>query len=278
MEIMGAAQLIDNLQQILTKFKEPNTELLFRMLESMNVSNILNDARVVEAMRNIRIEDFITEDMIVSILPVELKKNGKIKKEHVLGVLTELFNLFYNNRPLMFYRDQNPKPPDLTRTTGAPHMIAIIAQFMDIERNDKILILGSKSGYMESVIQDIEENTEAYVVEKVPEIYQITKSNIYRINGETKIYLGDPVFYLNDLPISEFDKILITGFVKTVPIQVLNHLKVGGLLCAPVGSFYNQFLLRYFKTGKDTWDEEEFKLNGNALPVRFSKLVTSYKN
>ena len=61
--------MIDNLQLILTKFKEPNTELLYQMLESMTVGEILNDARVIQAMRNIRIEDFITEDMIFSVMP-----------------------------------------------------------------------------------------------------------------------------------------------------------------------------------------------------------------
>jgi protein-L-isoaspartate(D-aspartate) O-methyltransferase len=263
--------MIDNFQQILTKFKEPNTELLFKMLESMNVSELLNDPRVIQAMRKIRIEDFITEDMIISILPPDRKLDGIIKEEDIIGVLAELFTYFYKNRPLMFYRDRTPSL-DLTRTTGAPHMIAIIAQLLDIEENDKILILGSKSGYMESIIQDIEKNTEAYVIERVPEIYEITKSNIDRIQGETKIYLGDPIYYIKNLPVKQFDKILITGFIKSIPKEVFNHLKIGGILLAPVGSFYHQDFLRYFKTGVESWDEE------THLAVMFSRLVTKYQN
>jgi protein-L-isoaspartate O-methyltransferase len=264
--------MIDNLQQILTRFKEPNTELLFQLLDSMTVGEILKDARVIQAMRNIRIEDFITEEMIVSVMPFDKKESGKIKEEDVFGVLRELFSNFYNNRPLMFYKDPNPEPPDLTRTTGAPHMIGILAQLLDIEENDKILILGSKSGYLESILQDIEKNTEVYVIEKVPDIYHITKSNINRIQGEIKIYLGDPVYYIKNLPVDTFDKILFTGYVKTIPLQVFNHLKIGGVLCAPVGSFYEQFFLRYFKTGKNSWDEETY------LRVMFSRLISSYQN
>ncbi|TFG21214.1 MAG: hypothetical protein EU530_01090 [Promethearchaeota archaeon] len=264
--------MIDNLQQILTKFKEPNTEILYSMLESMRVNELLEDVRVIQAMRNIRIEDFITEDMIFSVMPPDKKEYGVLIEEDVIGVLKELFTLFYSNRPLMFYRDQTPNPPDFTRTTGAPHMIAIIAQLLDIEENDKILILGSKSGYMESVIQDIEINTEAFVIEQVPEIYHITKSNIGRIKGNTNIYLGDPVYYIKNLPVSQFDKILLTGYIKSIPKQIFDHLKIGGILCAPVGTFYKQFFLRYFKTGEESWDEE------THLPVMFSRLVTSYQN
>lgn len=264
--------MIKNLQQILTKFKEPNTELLYNMLESMNVGEILSDVRVIQAMRNIRIEDFITEEMIVSVMPPEKKQYGIIKNEDILAILGELFAYFYNNQPLMFYKDPNPPYRTLTRTTGAPHMCGIIAELLDIEENDKILILGSKSGYMESILQDIEKNTEVIVIEKVSDIYNITKSNIDRIHGKTKIYLGDPIYYIENLPVTKFDKILLTGYVKSVPIQVFNHLKIGGVLCAPVGSFYEQYFLRYFKTGEESWDEE------TTLRVMFSRLITSYQN
>jgi len=264
--------LIDNLQQILTKFKEPNTEFLYRMLESMNVSGLLNDARVIQAMRNIRIEDFITEEMINSVMPSDKKEYDTLQEEDVIGVLGDLFAYFYSNRPLKFYEGPPPTLPGFSRSTAAPHMIAIIAQLLDIEENDKILILGSKSGYMESVIQDIEKNTEAFIIEQVPEIYYITKSNINRIEGKTKIYLGDPVYYIKNLPVPQFDKVLLTGYVGSIPKQVFDYLKIGGILCAPVGTMYKQFFLRYFKTGDETWDEE------THLPVMFSRLVTDYQN
>lgn len=245
------------------------------MLESMNVSELLIDPRVIQAMRNIRIEDFITEEMIVSHMPSEKFLTGKALIKEILGVLSDLFSRFYSNLPLEFYHDSTNVlnvSNTLSRSTGAPHMIAIIAQLLDIEEVDKILILGSKSGYMESIIQDVETQTEVFIIEHVPEIYGITKSNINKIGGRTKIYLGDPIYFAKKLPISEFDKILITGYVKSIPKQVFNLLKVGGILCAPVGSFLEQNFLRYFKTGKESWDEE------SHLAVRFSRLITSYQN
>jgi len=178
----------------------------------------------------------------------------------------ELFKRFYRNQPLPFYSHQS-----YSRSTGAPHMIGIIAQLLDIEENDMILILGSKSGYLESVIQDIEKGTNVYVIEKVPEIYSITKSNLDRVDGEIKIHLGDPVYSVKDLQVFEFDKILLTGFVKSIPTQLFKFLKIGGILCAPVGSFYDQSFLRYFKTGKETWDEE------THLKVMFSPLITKWE-
>ncbi|MBN2155662.1 MAG: hypothetical protein JW776_06445 [Candidatus Lokiarchaeota archaeon] len=259
--------MIENLQKIVTEYKEPNTELLYKMLESMTITELLNDVRVVQAMRNIRIEDFITEEMIESFIPPEKKlRGGNIDTNDVKTVLNELFERYYKNQPLPFYFD-----PKLSRSTGAPHMIAIIAQLLDIEENDKILILGSKSGYLESVIQDIEKGTQVYVIEKVPEIYSITKSNLDRINAGIKIYLGDPIYSINELPISQFDKILVTGFMKEVPKQVFDYLKIGGILCAPVGSFYEQDFLRYFKASKNSTDEE------THLRVMFSRLITSYQ-
>jgi protein-L-isoaspartate(D-aspartate) O-methyltransferase len=254
-----------NLQQILSEFKLKNTELLFKMIEQMNISGIIQDPRVIEAVRNIRIEDFITMEMIETFIPPDY--NLPITDKIIKPILAKLFSIFYSNRPLPFYNDRI-----YGRSTGAPHIIVIMAQLLEINENDSVLICGSKSGYFESIIQDLDKNVRVFIIEKVPQIYEITKGNLESIDTTEgiKIINADPILSLNDLPVKEFDKILFTGFIHKLPDNIFKILTIGGLCVIPIGDFYQQTLMRYFKTGKDMYDEED------CLKVIFSPLITDY--
>ncbi|MHA1338766.1 MAG: hypothetical protein ACTSRZ_01925 [Promethearchaeota archaeon] len=255
------------LNSILQEFKELNLEFLFKMIESMNLSGLLYDPRIIQAMHNIRIEDFITWDMIDTFIPDKFRNQHNIDPNLVRAILIQLFANFYGNRPLLFYNHRK-----YARSTAAPHMIVIMAQLVEVEPNDNVLILGSKSGYLESIIQDMDEGIKLYIIEKVPEIYRITKYNIDRIKAgdKIKIYNMDPVLDLDKLPIQEFDKIFITGYLKALPKAIYKRLKIGGLICGPFGNNYQQTLIRYFKLGEDQYDEED---QGKVI---FSPLITDF--
>lgn len=254
-----------NLQQILSEFKLKNTELLFNMIEQMNISGMIQDPRVIEAVRNIRIEDFITNEMIETFLPPDY--NLPITDKIIKPILAKLFSIFYSNRPLPFYNDKI-----YGRSTGAPHIIVIMAQLLEINENDSVLICGSKSGYFESIIQDLDKNVRVFIVEKVPQIFEITKGNLERTDKtkDVKIINTDPILSIDDLPVKKFDKILFTGYIHKLPKKIFNILTIGGLCVIPIGNLHSQTLMRYFKTGKDMYDEED------CLKVIFSPLITDY--
>lgn len=256
-----------HLEEILHEFKEYNLEFLYKMLETMNISGMLTDPRVIEAMRNIRIEDFITMDMIETFIDPEVKGTEKVTDELIRTILLQLFAIFYNNRPLPFYNS-----PIYGRSTSAPHMIAIMAQLIEVESGDNVLILGSKSGYLESIVQDMDEDITLYIIEKVKQIYDITKSNIERIDATDKIklYHMDPILDLTRLPLDEFDKIFITGYMAEIPEILKNAVKIGGLICGPFGGKDQQTLMRYFKLRQHLFEEEE---KGKVI---FSPLITDY--
>ena len=254
-----------NLQQILSEFKLKNTELLFKMIEQMNISGFIEYPRVSEAVRNIRIEDFITMEMVETFIPPDY--NLPITDKIIKPILTELFKIFYSNRPLPFYNNRI-----YGRSTGAPHIIVIMAQLLEINENDTVLICGSKSGYFESILQNIDKNVRVFIIEKVPQIFEITKGNLERIDAtkDVKIINADPILSLDDLPIKEFDKILITGYIHKLPEKIFKILTIGGLCVIPIGQLHQQTLMRYFKTGKDMYDEED------CSRVIFSPLITEY--
>ena len=67
-----------------------------------------------------------------------------------------------------------------------------------------------------------------------------------------------------------FDKILFTGFIHKLPENIFKILTIGGLCVIPIGKLHQQTLMRYFKTGKDMFDEED------CSKVIFSPLITDY--
>ena len=261
---------------ILAQFREMNTDFLYSLMESMSESGLLNDSRIKQAMYDIRIEDFITFEMIQTFLPEEHAKADSIEdipSEVLVKILAFLFMSFYQNRPLAFYNHEK-----YGRTTSAPHMIAIMAQVIGVEEGDNILILGSKSGYFECVVQAIDANVKLHIVEKVPEIYEITRGNLERLGtGEVNIHLADPILDLPELigsidSVDHFDKIFITGYLAELPRQLMSYLELEGQICGPFGSPGGQDLVRYLKIGTSN---DAFTLEP-LMQVIYSPLITDW--
>ncbi len=132
------------------------------------------------------------------------------------------------------------------QTISQPYTVAYQTNLLDIQPQDKILEVGTGSGYQAAILHDM--GARVYTIERHESLYRRT-SELLRELGYIKIrtFLGDGY---QGLPrYAPFDKILITAAPSEIPAELQNQLKVGGYLVSPVGAQNeSQQMIRLIKT------------------------------
>lgn len=132
------------------------------------------------------------------------------------------------------------------QTISQPFTVAYQTNLLDIQPQDKILEVGTGSGYQAAILHDM--GARVYTIERHESLYRRT-SELLRELGYIKIrtFLGDGY---QGLPrYAPFDKILITAAPSEIPVELQNQLKVGGYLVSPVGAQNeSQQMIRLIKT------------------------------
>ncbi|MDR3245983.1 MAG: protein-L-isoaspartate(D-aspartate) O-methyltransferase [Prevotellaceae bacterium] len=136
------------------------------------------------------------------------------------------------------------------QTISQPFTVAIQTELLQIQKFDKILEIGTGSGYQAVILAEM--GATVYTVERLKELYlgarKIFSLLGYRINS----YWGDG--YEGKAINAPFKKILITAAIAQIPQKLLDQLAVGGRLVAPVGEGNIQIM-----TVIDKISENEYK-------------------
>jgi len=139
-------------------------------------------------------------------------------------------------------------------TISAPYMQIILAEALDLQVGQKVLEIGSGSGYQAALCALIVAPPESnwtghvYTVETLPDVAEFARRNIESANLQDKVTVicGDGSVGLPDH--APFDRILVTASAKKAPSSLLQQLKIGGSLVIPLGRFRRfQSLVRFTK-------------------------------
>lgn len=137
-----------------------------------------------------------------------------------------------------------PLPIGYGQTISAPHMVAMMAEALELEAGHKILEIGSGSGYHAAVLaeiiapKDAEKKGHVYTVELVPELSAFARMNLESAGygDRVTVILGDgsvgcPAY-------APYDRILVTAAAPKILKALVDELKIGGVLVTPVGGAY----------------------------------------
>ena len=118
------------------------------------------------------------------------------------------------------------------QTISQPYTVAFQSQTLDIKANDKILEIGTGSGYQTAVLLELK--AVVYSIERQHELFKKTSNFLPKIGYKPKKFIfGDGYKGLKEQ--APFDKILVTAGAPFVPKPLLSQLKIGGKLLIPVG-------------------------------------------
>jgi len=161
-----------------------------------------------------------------------------------------------NNINQAYY--DGPLPIGYNQTISQPYIVAIMTELLNVGEGDKVLEIGTGSGYQAAVLAEIVDSV--FSIEIVCELRERADSTLKRL-GYTNVLTKCGDGYLGWPEYAEFDAIIVTAAPEKVPQPLLDQLKDGGKLVIPVGDAL-QFLEIYIKRG-DNFDRERH------IPVRF---------
>ncbi len=164
---------------------------------------------------------------------VESLKEKGITDEKVLAAMDVLPRHFFLDSAFaeLAYQDK-ALPIESEQTISQPFTVAYQTQLLEVKKRDKVLEIGTGSGYQAAVLGTM--GARVFTVERQENLYHKTKKLLADMGFQNiRCYFRDGSKGLPEF--APFDKILVTAGAEEVPQPLLDQLKIGGMLVIPVG-------------------------------------------
>ena len=161
--------------------------------------------------------------------------------------------------------ENHPLPIGYGQTISQPYIVALMTEALDFRAGDKILEIGTGSGYQAAVLATL--GAEVYTIEIIPELAREADERLDRLGYEAiHTRTGDGYFGWPEA--APFDGILVTAAPDHVPQPLLEQLAEGGVMVIPVGPVggYQELWKITLRTGDQYVSE-------SLGPVRFVPLT-----
>jgi len=180
-----------------------------------------------------------------------LEVMGQVKRH--LFVPPELREVAYEDTPLPIGYDQ---------TISQPYIVAYMTEAAELKPDDRVLEIGTGSGYQAAVLAEIVK--EVYTIEILKPLADSAREKLERLGYRNiKVKWGDG--YKGWPEYAPFDAIVVTAAPDSIPQDLIKQLKIGGKMVVPVGSFFQEL---YLIVRKEKGIEKKA-----LLPVRFVPMV-----
>jgi len=183
-------------------------------------------------------------------LIAELRKKG-ITDEEVLRAMDIVpRHLFMDPAFLIHAYADKAFPISSGQTISQPYTVAVQTSLLEVRRRDKILEIGTGSGYQAAVLAEM--GAKVYTIERHRELYMKARKSLSELGYEASFFFGDG--YAGKPQYGPYDGIIITAATREIPEVLLRQLKTGGKLVAPVGDSSSQVMTLVKRSGEDDFD------------------------
>ena len=176
------------------------------LIYSLKDSGFLTDIQVESAFRNIHRHEFVPT--------------------------SELDRAYYNE-PIPILKDQ---------TISQPAVVSRMTEWLDVKDGQKILEIGTGSGWQSAILSYLVGTGAVYSVERHPELANFARENLEKLGiDNVHVILDDgSLGYPNASP---YDRIIVTAACTEIPLPLLEQLNENGLILAPVGDSSQSLIL-----------------------------------
>lgn len=157
-----------------------------------------------------------------------------ISDQRVLRAMREVpRHLFIDKRYRHLAYADHPLPIEAEQTISQPYIVALMTETADIEKGDKVLEIGTGSGYQAAVLAHLTD--QVFTIEIIKELAEKAESKLQKLGyTQVKVKWGDGNKGWEEH--APYDAIIVTCASKKVPPALFGQLKEGGRLVIPLGS------------------------------------------
>ncbi len=171
-------------------------------------------------------------------------------------------HLFVPEKLMGFAYGDHPLPIGYDQTISQPYIVALMTELLDVKKTDKVLEIGTGSGYQAAVLSLLADSV--FTIEIVRELAQSAEKRLAKLGYDNVVVkAGDG--YKGWREHAPFDGIIVTCAPDEVPPLLLEQLCIDGRMVIPVGAYYQELLL----ITKDSSGISEESI----IPVRFVPMI-----
>jgi protein-L-isoaspartate(D-aspartate) O-methyltransferase len=224
---------------------------LFACCNCVNLQNSA-DAQTQEA-KNVQ-DEFKTQRR--EMVERQIRDRG-IEKESVLRAMLKVpRHKFVPETLLKQAYNDSPLPIGLSQTISQPFIVAYMTEAADISEKDKVLEIGTGSGYQAAVLGELAK--EVYTIEIIPELAERSTQILQQL-GYKNVFVKTGNGYLGLSEQASFDAIVVTAAPDEVPQALIDQLAVNGKMVIPVGDA-NQEMMVIKKTKKGVTEKRTMQV------------------
>ncbi|MDD2412255.1 MAG: protein-L-isoaspartate(D-aspartate) O-methyltransferase [Bacteroidales bacterium] len=161
----------------------------------------------------------------------EVREKG-ITDDSVLEAMEKLPRHYFLDSSFVEFAYQDKAfPIGSGQTISQPYTVAFQTQLMQVKKGDKILEIGTGSGYQATILHLM--GAKVFTIERQKELFVKTKAFLETLNYRVKVFFGDG--YKGLPAFAPFDKIIVTCGAPFIPEMLVEQLKPGGIMIIPVG-------------------------------------------
>jgi protein-L-isoaspartate(D-aspartate) O-methyltransferase len=140
------------------------------------------------------------------------------------------------------------------QTISQPYTVAFQTQLLGIEKGDKVLEIGTGSGYQTAILLEL--GAKVYTIERQKELYIKSQTLLSKLGYHPYFFYGDG--YKGKASYGPFNKIIVTAGAPYIPENLKNQLVIGGLLIIPVGDSKTQAMYTIVRLSETEFRQKEF--------------------
>ena len=193
----------------------------------------------------------------------QIIQRGVSDKKVIDAMLKVNRHLFVPEADRSFSYEDYPLSIGYGQTISQPYIVAFMTQAAHLMPSDKILEIGTGSGYQAAILAEMAR--EVYTIEIIKPLAESAEKRLKEL-GYKNIFVKPGDGYEGWKEYAPFDVILLTAAPSEIPEKLVAQLKEGGRMIAPIGSFFQELYL-ITKTSTGGLDKKRL------LPVRFVPMV-----
>lgn len=180
----------------------------------------------------------------------EIREKG-VHNEDVLEAMSKVpRHLFMDSSFVNFSYTDKAFPISAGQTISQPYTVAFQTQLLEVKRHQKVLEVGTGSGYQTAVLLEL--GARVYTIERQRQLFLDSQNTLSPLNYKPIYFYGDG--YEGVPSYAPFDRILVTAAAPEIPQKLLDQLAPGGIMVIPEGDSSGQRMIRIERI-----DEKEYK-------------------